>query len=95
MVKKTKKIEFHAILDKAIVRHRFTFFKKGEVAFKLSKKEFKKLTPNNIKKYTNIKIVVGHGVYEEFELEKDISFLKVETTIIKKTTSVKPFIKKQ
>lgn len=94
MIKISKKIQYEARLNKAIIRRQYRFFKKGEVIFKLSEKEFKKLTPKNMHKYTNITIVIGHGVNEYFELENDISFFKVEIIVAKKETPAILFTKK-
>lgn len=56
-----------------------TNFKKGTVIWDCTEKQFAKLTASNIGNQTNLSICTGHGVYEYFDLEKDIEFVRVET----------------
>jgi len=82
MQNKTK-IHYEARLKRNIKRepyNRTVVYKKGLVLWDCSEKLFAKLTKDNIHKWVDFCVCEGHGVYEYFDLEKDIQFFKVETT---------------
>lgn len=64
-------------------------YKKGTVIDTFSEKLFNMLTVKNISNQTNLSICEGHGVYEYFDLEKDIEFMKVTTTVSIRESIVK------
>lgn len=86
------KIHFEARLKRAILRTPYgmrKIYKKGTLIVEFSEKQFKSITSENIHKYTDLCLCEGHGVYEYFDLEKDIEFVQVEIITTKKVTSVK------
>ena len=89
---KKSEIYFEARLNRNITRRpygRKTIYKKGKVVYDCSDKQFSKLTASNIHKRTDLCLCEGHGVYEYFDLDKDIEFVKVEITTITKEKIVK------
>lgn len=76
------KVYYEARLNRNISRTPYgvkTVYKKGTVIDKFSEKTFNKLTVKNIDNQTDLSICEGMGVYEYFDLEKDIEFFKVTT----------------
>ena len=85
-------IYYEARLNRNIRRTpygRRTNYKKGTVIWDCSEKQFSKLRAENIHKLTNLSICEGHGVYEYFDLEKDIEFVKVTKVVTTKEKIVK------
>lgn len=78
---KDEKIHYEARLNKNIRRKLYyvTTYKKGTLISKWGQKEFEKFTAKNIDNYFHPQIVIGHGVAEYFDVEKDIDFVKVIT----------------
>ena len=86
------KIHYEARLNRNISRSPYgvrTNYKKGTVIWECTEKQFEKLTSNNIHEQTSLSICEGHGVYEYFNLEKDIEFVKIEILTTKKEIIVK------
>jgi hypothetical protein len=85
------KTHYEARLNRNISRNNYgkTTYKKGTLIWICTEKQFEKLTSKNIHNYTDFCICEGHGVYEYFDLEKDIEFVKVEIITKKKEKVVK------
>lgn len=86
------KVHYEARLNRNISRSPYGVrinYKKGTVVWDCTKKQFEKLTAENINNQTSLFLCEGHGVYEYFDLEKDIEFVKVQTVITTKETVVK------
>lgn len=96
MTKET--IIYEARLNKNISRTQYnvkTIYKKGTIIWFCNKKIFKKLNKRNIYQYTGLYIIGRNsfGVYEYFNLEEDIVFVKVKTTIVKTEKETVVFLK--
>lgn len=90
------KIHYEARLNRNIRRNPYGVwktYKKGTVVEKFSKSEFEKMTEKNVDNYFTPCICEGHGVYEYFDMEKDIDFVKIET--ITETREVKMNLRKK
>ncbi len=86
------KVHYEARLNRNITRSvygRKKVYKKGTVIWDCSDSKFQKLTKDNIDNETSLAICEGHGVYEYFDLEKDIEFFRVETIVKRKEKVVK------
>lgn len=85
------KIHYEARLNRNIRRqyYSWTTYKKGTLIEKFSQKEFEKLTLKNIDDYFSPQIILGHGVAEYFDVEKDIDFIQVITYTKTKEKTVK------
>lgn len=89
---KTLKTHYEARLNRNITRKPYglkTIYKKGTVIWSCTDKKFAKLTKKNIENETHLCICEGQGVYEYFDLEKDIEFVKVDVIVTKKEKVVK------
>ncbi len=86
------KVIYEARLNRNINRTSYgkrIVYKKGSVIFDCNEKQFNKITADNIHMQTSLGICEGHGIYEYFDLEKDIEFVRVESKIVKKEKIVK------
>ena len=86
-----KKIHYEFRLNRNISRSLYQrkTYKKGTIIWDCTEIQFKKLKSINIKNFTDLSICEGHGVYEYFDLKKDIEIIKVETIVTKKENIVK------
>jgi hypothetical protein len=83
MTNKNTTIKYVARLKREITRTPYfvkTIYKSGTVICEFTEKQFVKLTSKNIYRYNSLSICEGHGVYEYFDLETDIEFVKITTT---------------
>ena len=92
-MKNTVKIE--ARLNRNITRSVYgnnKVYKKGTVIWDCTEAMFSKLTETSISNHTDLCICEGHGVYEYFDLETDIEFIRVEVVQqqIEKLVTLKP-----
>jgi hypothetical protein len=87
-----KKVYYEARLNRNISRSSYggkKIYKKGTVIWDCTEKQFEKTTAKNIDNYTSLCICEGHGVYEYFDLEIDIEFVRVEKITTTKEKVVK------
>lgn len=86
--KTTTSVKYEARLNRTITRYPYnkkTIYLKGTVIWDCGEKTFNKITKDNLHMHTSLGICEGYGVYEYFDLDKDIEFVKITTRTVKTT----------
>lgn len=89
-VKKNITVKYEARLNRNIKRNVYggnKVYKKGKVIWSCSERLFKQFkNKEHMEDYFDTSICEGHGVYEYFDLQKDIEFVAVKKETIVKTS---------